>query len=104
MDTASGEAGSNLRMVEVLATVMHTVVVAEGGEGGGGLGEAAEDVFVSGIVTDIRVIDVVSRETDEVGLGRNGEVGHVVEVMERDGGAEVEVREVDQSHGAGKAG
>ena len=91
-------------MVEVLATVMHAVMVAERGEGRSGLGEAAEDVFVGGIVTDVRVIDVVSRETDEVGLGRNGEVGHIVEVVEGDGRAEVEVREMDQSHGAGKAG
>ena len=82
-------------MVEVLATVMHTVVVTESGEGGGGLGEAAEDVFVSGIVTDVRIVDVVPGQADEIGLGGNGEVGDVMEVVERDGGAEVEVREVD---------
>ena len=91
-------------MVQVLAAVMHAVVVAERGEGGGGLGEAAEDVLVSRIVTDVRVIDVVAGEADEVGLGGNGEVGDVVEVMEGNGGAEVEVREMDQSHGAGQAG
>ncbi len=91
-------------MVEVVAAVMGAVVVAERGEGWGSSGEAAEDVLVSGIVTDVRVIDVVAGETDEVGPGGNGEVGDVVEVMERDGGAEVEVREMDQSHGAGQAG
>ena len=104
MDVASGEAGADLGMVQVLAAVMHAVVVAECSEARGGLGEAAEDVLVSGIVTDVRVIDVVAGEADEVGVGGNGEVGDVVEVMEGNGGAEVEVREMDQSHGAGQAG
>ena len=86
------------------AAVMHAVVVAEGGEGGCGLGESLENVLVGGVVTEVGIVDVVTGEADQVGFGGDGETGDVVQVMEGDGRAEVEVREVDEAHGAGKAG
>ena len=86
------------------AAVMHAVVIAKSGERGGGLGEAAEDIFIGGIVANVGIVDVVAGEADEVGLGGNGERGDVVQVTERDGGAQVKVREVDEAHGAGKSG
>ena len=84
--------------------VMRAIVIAEGGEGGRSLGETPEDVFVGRVMAHIGVIDIVTGEADKVGLGGQGEVSDVVEVVERDRAPEVEVREVDELEGAVEAG
>ena len=103
-EASADEGVIDFGVMDLAAEAMGAIVIAEGGEGRRGGGEALEDVLIRGVITEVRIVNIVTGEADEVGLGGDGEVSDVVEVVQGNGAAEVKVREVDEAHGPGEAG